>query len=199
MFTPTISYGITADPKSSGPLGYRHALAVPVDHIGRRSILVLREMVRPSAITERISLAIIDAVYRVFGWCGSHISIELAKVFPCIADANSDASISGEQTALGVFTPSFQLGPDLVFPAFVKTMLSIVGPARFSAKASTRSHSTRFQRARSNDSVIATFTSTFPPSYRVSFNNATNHGESREYLAGKINGWSTHRGISYTI
>ncbi len=199
MSLPSVTHCVSSDAEQSGPFRYSARAVIPSDPSSRCSVSVLREEVRPSAISRIVSLAIIDAVYRVSCWAWSHVSVEHGEVMPLSTDSNTLSTISGKQVAGWFFASADHACPDTVFSAFVHPMFGMDTLVGFLAQASARFNRSALQMASSCSGNISTLAQTFPV-FDSGGRSARqfSYCKSAKGLIGKLLDWSAHMVQLYT-
>lgn len=113
--------GVEADARFFSPSGNRLGLAVKCQEKVATPVSVLRFACRPSAIARFVTSAVVNSVNgKASARTAAHISDEVFKAVPALANLNSASAVVGKRPVLRVIAALKHRVPNLVFRNFGK-------------------------------------------------------------------------------
>lgn len=198
-FLVTAVQGPVVDPDPARPLGKGEALAV-MRHIDADAPIRMLDMwKRPAAVLRRVIAIVVDAVNGVFAaWARSHVSKEVFKRSPALADRNAARLVVAEVLAVRVRGAIKDAGPNTVLGGFahaVRALGSAVSLCKLLfADAATGRREAAFKVLRPRGFLAAAVASAYPhgAALRIVEGRAMQCGEKAEALASQVK-WFGHK------
>lgn len=129
----------SVDPEVGSPVGNGLRYSVEGNLSCSSSVSKLVGTGCPSAVVRRVTLVVIDALKRVFGWARSHIGVErLKRVSPAVAHRDTSAAVVCERGSLRAIASAASHHPTVVFRRAASAVFKVCCREKFSFETSAR-------------------------------------------------------------